>query len=101
MKLAAAMVAQTLDQYNAKVIPESHPAAAQLSKRFGDHTFFLDESGLNIIEPAEAEEPGRTTGVVVNLASWSDTERSALEPHTPEMTDIVVQLRRDGADGTA
>ena len=101
MKLAAAMVAQTLDQYNAKVIPESHPAVAQLSKRFGDHTFFIDEDGLNIVEPAETNEPGKTTGIVVNLANWSDTERSALEPHTPEMTDIVVELRRDGADGEA
>lgn len=101
MKLAAAMVAQTLDQYDAKVIPETHPAAAQLSKRFGDHTFFIDESGLNIIEPADTEEPEQTTGVVVNLASWADTERSALEPHTPEMTDIVVALKRDGADGEA
>ena len=96
MKLAAAMVAQTLDQYDAKVIPDSHPAAAQLSNRFGDHTFFLDDSGLTIIEPAEETE--LTTGVVVNLASWSDGERSALEPHAPEMTDIVVELRREGAD---
>jgi hypothetical protein len=101
MKLAAAMVAQTLDQYPAKVVPETHPAAAELSKRFGDHTFFLDEDGLSIIEPAETDEPGHTTGVVVNLASWSDTERSALEPHNPEMTDTVVELRQDGADHDA
>lgn len=101
MKLAAAMVAQALDQYDAKVVPESHPASSELSKRFGDHTFFLDESGLNIIEPAEAEEPGQTTGIVVNLASWSDSERSALEPHTPEMTDIVVALHGDATDGAA
>jgi hypothetical protein len=92
MKLAAAMVARTLDQYDAKVLPESHPAVAQLSKRFGDHTFFIDDGGLNIIEPAETEEPGREAGVVVNLASWSDTERSALEPHNPEITDVVVEL---------
>ena len=98
MKLAAAMVAQTLDQYDAKVIPETHPAATQLSKRFGDHTFFIDKDGLNIIEPAGTEEPGHTTGVVVNLANWSDTERLALEPHAPEATDKVVELRRDGAD---
>jgi hypothetical protein len=29
---------------------------------------------------------------VVNIASWADAERSALEPHTPEPTDIVVEL---------
>jgi len=92
MKLAAAMVAQALDQYDAKVLPESHPAVPQLSKRFGDHTFFVDGSGLNIVEPTEAEETNQTVGVVVNIASWADAERSALEPHAPEMTDIVVEL---------
>ena len=101
MKLAAAMVARTLDQYDAKVIPESHPAATQLCKRFGDHTFFIDNEGLSIIEPADAEEPERTTGVVVNLASWSDTERSALEPHTPETTDIVVELGHADSEDVA
>jgi len=93
------MVAQTLDQYDAKVIPETHPAVAQLSKRFGYHTFFIDGSGLNIVEPTEAEKPNQTVGVVVNLATWADAERSDLEPHTPEMTDIVVKL--DPADPNA
>jgi hypothetical protein len=92
MKLAAAMVAQTLDQYDAKVIPESHPSVAHLSERFGDHTFFLDRSGLTIVEPTEGDEPDQTMGVVVNIASWADAERSSLEPHTPELTDIVVEL---------
>ena len=101
MKLAAAMVARTLDQYDAKVIPESHPAATQLSKRFGDHTFFIDKDGLSIVEPVETDEPGQTTGVVVNLATWSDTERSALEPHTPETTDVVVELGHAESEGVA
>lgn len=69
MKRAAAMVTQALDQYDAKVIPESHPAVTELSQRFGDHTFFIDGSGLNIIEP-----------VVVNLASYND-DRSELKLH--------------------
>ena len=97
MKLAAPMVVRTLDQYDAKVLPESHPAVAQLSKRFGDHTFFIDGTGLNIIEPAEKDGPGQATGVVVNLASWADAERSSLDPHPPEMTDIVVELGRTEA----
>jgi len=99
MKLAAAMVAQTLDQIDAKVLPETHPAVPRLSERFGDHTFFVDESGLNIIEPTDTSEPGQAAGVVVNLASWSEADRSALEPHTPEITDIVVKLGPTGSDG--
>ena len=90
MKLAAAMVEQMLDQYDAKVIPETHPSAPELSKRFGDHTFFLDESGLTIIEPIATDEPHQT-GVVVNLASYTD-DGSELQVHAPEPTDIVVDL---------
>jgi hypothetical protein len=90
MKLAATLVEQALNQYDAKVIPESHPAVTELSQRFGDHTFFLDESGLNIIEPRETDAPHQT-GVVVNLASYND-DGSQLEVHAPEPTDIIVQL---------
>ena len=28
----------------------------QLARLFGDHTFFLDSEGLNIVEPIEAEQ---------------------------------------------
>lgn len=91
MKLADTMVARTLDQYDAKALPETHPSVPALSERFGDHTFFLDNSGLNIIEPTETNEPSQTVGVVVNLATWND-DRSELEVHTPELTDVVVEL---------
>lgn len=92
MKLAGQMVARTLDQIDAKVIPDAHPAVPELSKRFGDHTFFLDENGLSIVEPIEPDEPGQAAGIVVNLASWSDEERTSLELHKPEITDVVVEL---------
>jgi hypothetical protein len=92
MKLATQMVTRTLDQIDAKVIPESHPAVPELNQRFGDHTFFLDEEGLSIVEPIDPEEPGQATGIVVNLASWSDAERSSLELHKPEITDVVIEL---------
>lgn len=101
MKLADTMVARTLDQFDAKVIPEAHPARLELSKRFGDHTFFLDDNGLNIVEPTEPEEPGQAAGVVVNLASWSDADRSSLELHPPEITDLVVELGPQDPDETA
>ncbi len=92
MKLASEMVTKTLDQIDAKVIPDAHPAVPELSRRFGDHTFFLDENGLAIVEPIEPEEPGLAAGVVVSLASWSDKERTSLELHKPEVTDVVVEL---------
>lgn len=98
MKLSNTMVTQTLDQYDAKVIPETAPAALELCKRFGDHTFFVDNLGLNIIEPAEAGERSRPVGVVVNLATWNPSQ-TELSVHSPEPTDIVVEFSAtDGSD---
>jgi hypothetical protein len=101
MKLDAAMVTKALYQYDARVLPEAHPAMPELSKRFGDHTFFLDENGLNIVEPTEPEELGQAAGVVVNLASWADEQRSSLELHRPEVTDLVLELGPADPDDAA
>ena len=46
-------------------------------------------SGLNIVEPVEA---AGVSGIVVNLASWSDDSQSGLEVHEPEATDVVITL---------
>jgi hypothetical protein len=92
MKLPEVMIEKTLDQLDATVLPEVHPAIRELNRRFGDHTLFLDDAGLSVIEPIESDEPSQTEGVVVNLASWSDSERTSLELHKPEVTDIVVEL---------
>jgi hypothetical protein len=61
---------------------------ARLNELFGEHTFFLDQHGLNIVEPVQAAECAK----VVNLTSWSDDCRSGLELHEPAVTDIVVTL---------
>jgi len=87
MKLAAPMVARTLDQYEAQVLPDQ--AQQKLSERFGDHTFFVDKSGLTIVEPTGTDD--RDQGVVVNLASWNN-DQSELEVHDPEETDITIEL---------
>jgi len=92
MKLSAARVEQTLNQFQAQAIPEDHPAVPQLNRLFGDHTYFVDGDGLSIVEPAEPPESGVEAGQVVRLASWSDGNRTSLEPHDPELTDVVVIL---------
>jgi hypothetical protein len=79
-----------LGQFEAQVIPDEHPVIAELNALFGEHTFFLDRHGLNIVEPVEAAEPAAECAKVVNLADWSDDRR--LEPHEPAETDIVVTL---------
>lgn len=92
MKLTPAQIEKTLSQFEAQAVPESHPAVAQLNELFGDHTFFLDGNGLNIVEPAEPAEAGVQAGRVVNLARWSDEKLTRLAPHEPDPTDTVVEL---------
>jgi hypothetical protein len=91
MKLTSAQVERALDQFEAQALPDDHPVAAQLSDLFGDHTFFLDTNGLNVVElvdPATDTE----TGKVVSLADWADESLTRLAPHPPQVTEIVVVL---------
>jgi hypothetical protein len=92
MKLNATQVKRTLSQFEAEVLPDSHPAVPQLNTLFGDHTFFLDSDGLNVLEPAETPELEGQTGEVVSLASWSDATLTSLRPHEPEPTGVVIDL---------
>jgi hypothetical protein len=90
MKLNSTQVEQTLTKLNAEVLADDHPAIAQLIKMFGDHTFFLDEDGLKILEPGEVPEMELRSGEVVSLAGWSDATLTSLRPHEPEPTGTTV-----------
>jgi hypothetical protein len=93
MKLTSAQVERALTQLQAQAIPENHPVLPQLNKLFGDHTFFLDSNGLNIVELTSEPAGERTqAGRVVNVANWSDATESQLAPHEPEPTDAIVEL---------
>jgi hypothetical protein len=89
MKLNSAQVEQTLSQFEAQVIPDDHPMVPELNDLFGDHTFFLNSDGLNVVEP---NETGAPAGTVVNLANWTDAHLTSLAPHEPEPTEIIVVL---------
>lgn len=93
MKLSSTQVEQTLAQFQADVIPEDHPVVSTLNELFGDHTFFLDNNGLNVIEPKESTPAGVSAGTVVNVASWNP-QLTSLAPHEPEPTEVVVVLER-------
>ncbi len=90
MKLNSTQVKQTLSQMQAHVLPDNHPAVTQLTDVFGDHTFFLDESGLKVLEPTEALEMEAQSGEVVSLADWTDTTLTSLTPHAPEPTGTII-----------
>jgi hypothetical protein len=94
MKLNSTQVKQTLNQFDAEVLPDNHPAVAQLNNLFGDHTFFLDGGGLKVLEPAEAPGTDAQTGEVVSLADWSDATLTSLRPHEPELTGVLLFVRK-------
>ncbi|WP_315834469.1 hypothetical protein [Bradyrhizobium prioriisuperbiae] len=93
MKLTSAQVEKAMDQFEAQAIPDSHPVVPQLNELFGDHTFLLDRHGLNILEPAtDAVTSGGKAAQVVNLANWTDSNRTGLAPHEPAPTGTVIEL---------
>ena len=93
MKLTSEQIERTLSLFEAEAIPDSHPALPRLNELFGDHTFFLDSKGLNIVEPTAEPTGGRTqVARVVNLANWRDANTSDLAAHEPEPTDAIVEL---------
>jgi hypothetical protein len=95
MKLTSAQVERTLTQFQGQAIPHNHPVVRQLNSLFGEHTFFLDGNGLNIVEPTAAAGPASQSGQVVNLANWSQADPNRLEPHAPEPTDVVITLESE------
>ena len=101
MKLSSSRVQQTLNQFDAQAIPDSHPAVPRLNHLFGEHTFFLDGDGLSIVEPAEPVQAGAQTAKVVKLASWKDAEKTALSAHDPEPTNVIIALKSDNGVGPA
>jgi hypothetical protein len=89
MKLNSQLVERTLSQIPAEVIPDDHPALPELKNLFGDHTFFLDATGLNIVERMEEEVH---TGKLVNLANRDEADPPRLVCHMPESTDLVIEF---------
>jgi hypothetical protein len=96
MRLSSTLVQRTLSQFQAQAIPENHPSMPELSRTFGDHTFFIDADGLHIVEPAVPADNGQEAGQVVKVASWQDANRTSLVAHPPEPMDVVVELGSDG-----
>lgn len=100
MKLNTALVEKTLSQFDAQAIPDNHPVIPQLNDVFGDHTFFINNSGLHVVEPLEAAEAEPEVGTVIKVAAWADQDRSSLAPHEPQPTGTVIPFKPE-PDGAA
>ncbi len=98
MKLSSALVEQAISQFEADPIPEQHPVMPQLHQVFGNHTFFIDSDGLDIIEPGELSEAGDPTGTVLRIARWNDENRTTLVPQQPEPTGTIIVLASEDPD---
>ena len=95
MKLSVKQTERTADEIGAQAVPADHPIVLQLTRIYGDHTFFVDSDGLEIVEAARPDEASDSEACVVRLASWMDDTRTRLAPHEPQATDVVVLLARD------
>jgi hypothetical protein len=98
MKLNTAQRERIEEQLGVEAIPEEHPVTPDLKAAFGDHTFFVDSQGLNIVEPNPASTDA--SGNVLKLASWTDS-RDALQGHEPEVLPITVDFGSDESDPAA
>lgn len=99
MKLNASQRRKVEDQLGVDAIPEGHPVASDLKQAFGDHTFFLDAGGLNIVETTASPESSNCN--VVKLASWGSEERTELLGHAPEVLPVTVDLESNEPDPAA
>ncbi len=91
MKLSEAQVQAVEEQTGLQPIPEDNPAMQQLKDNFGDHTFYVDERGLYVLE-TPADDTEETHATAVQVASWSDESCTALQAHEPMATDAVFKL---------
>ncbi len=101
MKLNTAQLERTVNQLQAQALPDNHPLIPQLNRLYGDHTYFLNGDGLNIVEPADRalDIPTKQVGgmgIVFNVAYWTDSNPPKLEAHEPEMTENTVSLATAG-----
>jgi hypothetical protein len=93
MKLNEVQISKTLAQFRAQVLAENHPAIAHLCETFGQHTFFLDERGLHVLELLEVPGMEAQEGEMVSLADWSDEGFTKLTTHEPEPTGFVIRFK--------
>lgn len=95
MKLTTSRIDQALRQMKSVAIPMATPVEKELCSLFGEHTFFLSNRGVSVLEPVDTTEIGKneaSQGRVVWLAKWADETKTALVPHAPVESDTIVSL---------
>jgi hypothetical protein len=97
MKLTDAQIGVVTSAAGIAPIPAEHEFAAELARRFGEHTFYLGSGGLYVLEPFGLEVPGAEPAVFFRIAKWADeTARDQLAPIEPERQEHAVDLAAGG-----
>ena len=89
MKLTTEQTQHVASQLQAQAIPDEHPSTDQLRQVIGDHTFFLDDSGLHIVEQGTAPNGAEPRVAALQVASWSQDTDGQLHLHEPQVTQAV------------
>jgi hypothetical protein len=99
VKLTSVLIERILRQLaahaefrDARAIPDEDPIIPRLNGLFGNHTFFLDDGGLHVVELVEAGPAADPVGRIVTLAGWRDSARLSLAAHKPRPTEFTVVL---------
>ena len=96
MKLSAEQIEQVEDQSGAMPIPDDNPGLPGLNKTFGNHTFYVDPEGLHVFEwdQEQAGSDGASTVKLVQLAEWTDDNRTHLKQMQPSEATSGIRLTR-------
>ena len=90
MKLSDTQLSNVEQQLGVQPLSDNHGVMPSLREAFGDHTFFLNEQGLHVVELDPSSE--QLSGNVVKVASWASDEQTELLIHEPEVQSITVHL---------
>ena len=99
MKLNAQQVDAIERQTGASPIPEDNPANETLLNAFGEHTFYVDQSGLHVLETVELDDADGDHAAVIQVAQWANEEKNELQPIEPRQTGAVLGLQVPDDDG--
>ena len=103
MKLSTAQIAAVEQATGANPIPGEDPANAKLAEALGEHTFYVDQQGLVILESPEAAATPEDTLEIVRVGRWVEGEQQqlALTPaeRTGQVLDLAAYRDRKGPDG--
>ncbi len=101
MKLTDDQVLAVRNAIGVEPLAYDTPALDQLTKVFGEHTFYLTEDGLVIWEYTESEETVGQPAIAVMIARWTDDERTSLAMQSPQVTNVIVPLDTGTAPSNA